>query len=168
MPHAVISCLHANLAALEAVLADIHHLGIDTITCLGDLVGYGPQPSEVVELVRKRAILTCECSYPSQLAERRGYLAHHWTAAQLSKDNTAFLASLPTSLRRDRFLFVHVIRTASTSTCCLTWMSLRRSSEWRRPEPTPCSAVIPTGPTCGSSATARSRCGCRALNARSA
>lgn len=121
-PHAVISCLHANLAALEAVLADIDQQGIDTITCLGDLVGYGPQPNEVVDLVRQRAIPTCQgcwdediieglnacdCSYPSQLAERRGHLAHQWTAAQLSEENKAFLASLPMSLRRDRLLFVH-------------------------------------------------------------
>jgi diadenosine tetraphosphatase ApaH/serine/threonine PP2A family protein phosphatase len=122
MAHAVISCLHANLAALEAVLDDIDRLGITSITCLGDLVGYGPQPNEVVELVRARSIPTCqgcwdediieglnacECSYPSQLAERRGQLAHHWTAAALSDDNKAFLASLPLSLRRDNLLFVH-------------------------------------------------------------
>ena len=82
MNHAVISCLHANLAAVEAVLDDIDSQGIQTITCLGDLVGYGPQPNEVVELVRQREIPTCqgcwdediidglnacECSYPSQL-----------------------------------------------------------------------------------------------------
>jgi len=122
MTHAVISCLHANLAALEAVLADIDQRGIDTITCLGDLVGYGPQPNEVVNLVRERAIPSCqgcwdediieglnscECSYPSQLAERRGHQAHQWTAEQLSEENKAFLASLPMSLRRDRLLFVH-------------------------------------------------------------
>ena len=122
MAHAVISCLHANLAALEAVLADIDQQGIDTITCLGDLVGYGPQPNEVVNLVRQRAIPTCQgcwdediieglnacdCSYPSQLAERRGHLAHQWTAEQLSEENKAFLASLPMTLRRDRLLFVH-------------------------------------------------------------
>ena len=122
MTHAVISCLHANLAALEAVLADIDQQGITTITCLGDLVGYGPQPNEVVNLVRERAIPSCqgcwdediieglnscECSYPSQLAERRGQQAHQWTAEQLSEENKAFLASLPMSLRRDRLLFVH-------------------------------------------------------------
>ncbi len=122
MAHAVISCLHANLAAVEAVLSDIEQLGIDRITCLGDLVGYGPQPNEVVELIRARSIPTCqgcwdediieglnacECSYPSQLAERRGQQAHHWTAAQLSEENKEFLASLPFSLRRDRLLFVH-------------------------------------------------------------
>ncbi len=122
MAHAVISCLHANLTALEAVLDDIDSQGIDTITCLGDLVGYGPQPNEVVELVRQREIPTCqgcwdediidglnacECSYPSQLAERRGHRAHHWTADRITEDNKAFLASLPMTLRRDRLLFVH-------------------------------------------------------------
>ena len=60
MNHAVISCLHANLAAVEAVLDDIDSQGIQTITCLGDLVGYGPQPNEVVELVRQREIPTCQ------------------------------------------------------------------------------------------------------------
>ena len=54
MNQAVISCLHANLAAVEAVLTDIDAQGIQTITCLGDLVGYGPQPNEVVELVREQ------------------------------------------------------------------------------------------------------------------
>jgi predicted phosphodiesterase len=57
MNHAVISCLHANLAAVEAVLDDIDSQDIQTITCLGDLVGYGPQPNEVVELVRQRPLL---------------------------------------------------------------------------------------------------------------
>ena len=104
MNHAVISCLHANLAAVEAVLDDIDSQGIQTITCLGDLVGYGPQPNEVVELVRQREIPTCqgcwdediidglnacECSYPSQLAERRGHRAHHWTADLLTEENKA-------------------------------------------------------------------------------
>lgn len=122
MAHAVISCLHANLAAVEAVLDDIDKQGIKTITCLGDLVGYGPQPNEVVELVRQRNIPTCqgcwdediidglnacECSYPSQLAERRGQRAHHWTAKQMTKENKDFLAALPMTLRRGPLLFVH-------------------------------------------------------------
>ena len=122
MNTAVISCLHANLAATEAVLADIDRQGIEQITCLGDLVGYGPQPNEVVELIRQRQIPTCqgcwdediidglnscECSYPSQLAERRGHRAHEWTDAQLSEENKAFLASLPMTVRRERLLFVH-------------------------------------------------------------
>ena len=122
MKHAVISCLHANLSAVEAVLGDIDRQGIETITCLGDLVGYGPQPNEVVELIRDRKIETCQgcwdediidgldacdCSYPSQLAERRGHMAHQWTTEKLTNENKEFLASLPTSIRRGRSLFVH-------------------------------------------------------------
>ena len=106
MTHAVISCLHANLAALEAVLADIDQRGITTITCLGDLVGYGPQPNEVVNLVRERAIPSCQgcwdediieglnacdCSYPSQLAERRGH------QAQTTSSTTAHSSTPPTN-----------------------------------------------------------------------
>ena len=60
MKHAVISCLHANLAAVKAVLNDIDQKGISDITCLGDLVGYGPQPNEVVDLIRERAIASCQ------------------------------------------------------------------------------------------------------------
>ena len=114
MKQAVISCLHANLPAVEAVLNDIDQQGIDTITCLGDLVGYGPHPNEVVELIRERNIPTCQgcwdedvvdgldacdCSYPSQLAERRGHQAHKWTTDKLSNENKVFLASLPKSIR---------------------------------------------------------------------
>ena len=122
MNHAVISCLHANLAAFKAVLNDIDSQGINRITCLGDLVGYGPQPNEVIELLRTREIPSCqgcwdediidglnscECSYPSQLAERRGHLAHQWTSNVLTDDNKRYLASLPMSLRRNKLLFVH-------------------------------------------------------------
>ena len=122
MNHAVISCLHANLAAVEAVLEDIDSQGITSVTCLGDLVGYGPQPNEVINLVRRRNIQTCqgcwdediidglnscECSYPSQLAERRGHRAHEWTAEILTDENKQFLAKLPMTLRRGTMLFVH-------------------------------------------------------------
>ena len=60
MNQAVISCLHANLPAVEAVLKDIELQGITNITCLGDLVGYGPQPNEVIELIRDKQIPTCQ------------------------------------------------------------------------------------------------------------
>jgi predicted phosphodiesterase len=51
---AVISDIHANLHALEAVLAAIDDESIDEVWCLGDLVGYGPRPNECVTLVRER------------------------------------------------------------------------------------------------------------------
>jgi len=53
---AVISDIHANLPALEAVLEEIDGLGIEHILCCGDIVGYGPHPRECVELLRQRKI----------------------------------------------------------------------------------------------------------------
>lgn len=54
LPTAVISDVHANASALKTVLADIDARGISRIICLGDTVGYGPDPLECVDLVRER------------------------------------------------------------------------------------------------------------------
>ncbi len=54
LPTAVISDIHANAEALKVVLADIDRRGITRIVCLGDIVGYGPDPLECVDLVRER------------------------------------------------------------------------------------------------------------------
>ena len=54
MKRAIISDIHGNLEALQAVLEDIDHQQVDTIFCLGDIVGYGPNPCECVKLVRDR------------------------------------------------------------------------------------------------------------------
>ncbi len=56
VPIAVISDIHGNLEALEAVLADIDALGIERILCLGDNIGYGPDPERVIETLRDRRI----------------------------------------------------------------------------------------------------------------
>jgi diadenosine tetraphosphatase ApaH/serine/threonine PP2A family protein phosphatase len=55
---AIISDIHSNLAALRAVLDDIDHLGIKDITCLGDVIGYGPQPRECLDVVRSMCGIT--------------------------------------------------------------------------------------------------------------
>ena len=52
MRYAIVSDIHANIRAWEAVLADIRTQGVDVIVCLGDVVGYGPKPAEVLEAVR--------------------------------------------------------------------------------------------------------------------
>lgn len=56
MKVAVISDIHGNLEAFTEVLADIDRAGADSIVCLGDLIGYGPNPEEVVRLLRSRSI----------------------------------------------------------------------------------------------------------------
>ncbi|MEM5776432.1 MAG: metallophosphoesterase family protein, partial [Anaerolineaceae bacterium] len=55
----VISDIHANLPALEAVLADAAEQGYDAAWCLGDLVGYGPCPNECIDTIRDLPDLVC-------------------------------------------------------------------------------------------------------------
>ena len=122
MKLAVISCIHGNYEALNAVLSDIDAQKADQIYCLGDLVGYGPYPNAVVEMIRSLDIPTCqgcwdediveglnacECSYPSQLAEARGRLAHEWTNSVIHPEVREYLATLPMTLKLDNLCFVH-------------------------------------------------------------
>lgn len=122
MKIAVLSCIHGNMAALEAVLRDIEQQNCQQIYCLGDLVGYGPYPNEVIDTIRSLNIPTvqgcwdediveglnaCECSYPSLLAEKRGKLAHQWTNENITPENREYLASLPDTLKENHLCFVH-------------------------------------------------------------
>ena len=119
---AVLSCIHGNLEALEAVLRDIDQQSVDQIYSLGDLVGYGPYPNEVVDRIRELGIPTCQgcwdedivdglnacdCSYPSLLAETRGRLAHEWTNQAVTPEIRDYLAELPLTLQQDNLCFVH-------------------------------------------------------------
>ena len=58
MRQALISDIHGNLEALQAVLSDIASQNVDEILCLGDIVGYGPNPCECLDLVMKKTALT--------------------------------------------------------------------------------------------------------------
>lgn len=122
MRTAVLSCIHGNFEALNAVLSDIDDQNVDRMFCLGDLVGYGPYPNAVVEMIRSLDIPTvqgcwdedvveglnaCECSYPSLLAEKRGRQAHEWTNQEIHPEVRAFLAQLPHTLRDGNLCFVH-------------------------------------------------------------
>jgi predicted phosphodiesterase len=115
MAIAVISDIHANLEALEAVLAHIDQRGITRIICLGDLVGYGPNPQEVVQRVRERSILSVVGNHEmGVLSDRSLSWFNPKTRANvlrmremLSADSMAFLATLPKSLILDNALFVH-------------------------------------------------------------
>jgi diadenosine tetraphosphatase ApaH/serine/threonine PP2A family protein phosphatase len=122
MKIAVMSCIHGNYEAFNAVLGDIDRLKADKIYCLGDLVGYGPYPNAVVEQIRSLDIPTvqgcwdediveglnaCECSYPSLLAEKRGKITHEWTNKQVHPETREYLAQLPHTLKEGNLCFVH-------------------------------------------------------------
>lgn len=111
---AVFSDVHANLPALEAVLASIDERGPDQIWCLGDLVGYAPWPNEVVELVRRRNIPTiagnydeavgnnaddCGCAYQNDDQRRRARASMRYTNRVIDGDHRDWLQELPRHFR---------------------------------------------------------------------
>ena len=105
---AVISDIHSNLHALEAVLADIDREAPDETWCLGDVVGYGPRPNECADIVRERAAVVLVGNHDlaaiGKLATSDfGPLASesaHWTARQLGEEQAAWLRSLEPAATR--------------------------------------------------------------------
>jgi predicted phosphodiesterase len=112
---AVISDIHSNLPALEAVLADIDREGPDEIWCLGDVVGYGPQPNECVDLVAKRASLSLCGNHDLavlgviDVADFTGDAgaAARWTTGVLGDSQAAWLRELSPAAERDGFELYH-------------------------------------------------------------
>jgi predicted phosphodiesterase len=111
MRAAVVSDIHGNLPALEAALAQIDAARPDTIWCLGDLVGYGPWPNEVTELVRERADLCLVGNHDLVALGTAGVdveefnpeaaAAARWTMRELSPATRDYLGSLAPQASRD-------------------------------------------------------------------
>ena len=111
---AVIADLHANLPALQAVLDDAAKIGCEAVYCVGDVVGRGPHPNEVVDELRRLAIPSVQgnwdeavgmdreqpgSAWPSDEAEAAGLASLAWTAERMTDENRAWLRNLPTTLR---------------------------------------------------------------------
>jgi putative phosphoesterase len=119
--------IHGNLPALEAVFTDIEkNATTENRYCLGDLVGYGTFPNEVVQTIRERQIPTimgnydqgvslssddCGCAYTTEAARKLGERSIAWTNAVVTQDNKAYLAGLAPEIRlmlgELRVLLVH-------------------------------------------------------------
>jgi predicted phosphodiesterase len=114
MKLAIFSDVHANLPALEAVLADVDARQPDALYCLGDLVGYATWPNEVVEHVRARGIPTiagnydvgvgvnspdCGCAYQTEADQKRGEESIAYTNSIVTEEARAYLRGLPHHLR---------------------------------------------------------------------
>jgi putative phosphoesterase len=114
VPVAVITDIHGNLDALEAVLAHIDALGVDAVYCGGDLVGYGPNPNQVCALIQERGIQTiygnydyaigrdlddCGCAYVTQHDRELGQLSVEWTLEHTDQASKDFMRGLPFDLR---------------------------------------------------------------------
>jgi len=119
---ALISDIHSNLEAFQAVLDDIRSQGVSEIYCLGDIIGYGPNPRECIDLVIENCKITLLGNHDQgALFDPEGFNAGaeraiFWTRDQLEKpegspeDNARrwdFLGELPRCVREDGRLFVH-------------------------------------------------------------
>lgn len=118
--------IHANLPALEAVIADMDARGLADRCCLGDLVGYGTFPNEVVARIREMNVPTlmgnydqgvgndsddCGCAYTNPVSEALGKRSIAWTNAHTSTEHKTYLRQLPAHIPLQlgdlRVLLVH-------------------------------------------------------------
>lgn len=112
MKVALISDLHGNVPALEAVLADIQARGADRIVCLGDIVDLGPEPGLVIRMLQDRSIPCLVGNHDPFLGDPIVPVdVYEWTFAQLSPTELLWLRGLPHSLQLQcndvRLLCVH-------------------------------------------------------------
>jgi diadenosine tetraphosphatase ApaH/serine/threonine PP2A family protein phosphatase len=116
MRYAILADIHSNMAAFEAVLSDADGRGgFDKIWCLGDVVGYGPDPNECIKRLRQfehvciagnhdwAAIGKMDTSEFNPVAA----LAANWTAQQLTAEDRDYLQNLPFTLREGGFTLAH-------------------------------------------------------------
>jgi diadenosine tetraphosphatase ApaH/serine/threonine PP2A family protein phosphatase len=106
MLHAIVSDVHANLEALEAVLADIVVRGAADTVCLGDFVGYGASPNDCIALLRPRVSAAVIGNHDLAALEPalleyfnpEAAAAARWTADALTREHADYLRALPYSV----------------------------------------------------------------------
>jgi diadenosine tetraphosphatase ApaH/serine/threonine PP2A family protein phosphatase len=98
----IVSDPHANLAALEAVLDDVQRVAPDELICLGDFVGYGAEPNEVVSALKDRCAVSLAGNHDLAALgavdisdfNRQAAISAQWTRDQLTTESRSFLESL--------------------------------------------------------------------------
>ncbi|HOD48499.1 MAG TPA: metallophosphoesterase family protein [Candidatus Hydrogenedentes bacterium] len=115
MRYAILSDIHANIEAMEAVLGKIDALDIDQVLCLGDIVGYNANPNECTALIRERGIPTV-CGNHDAVAcgreepwgfNRIALEAAIWTREALTQENIEWLNALPDAVQPNGVIGVH-------------------------------------------------------------
>ncbi|HET9417521.1 MAG TPA: metallophosphoesterase family protein [Candidatus Limnocylindria bacterium] len=111
---AVMGDIHANLPALRAVIDDVAKIGAEALYCVGDVVGRGPHPNEVVDELRRLEIPTVQGNWDEAVgmdreqtgaafatadAEADGNASMRWTAETMTDENRAWLRQLPQTMR---------------------------------------------------------------------
>ena len=111
----IISDIHGNIEAFKEVLADIDQSGVDGVACLGDNIGYGPEPEEIVRLIRKRNIPSIMGNHELVVVDPRYLFAMNPTATRssvltrdlLSLDTIDYIHGLKPSMTFHGALCVH-------------------------------------------------------------
>jgi len=116
MRYALIADIHANVTAFTAVLDDIKRKGgVEEIWCLGDVVGYGPDPHQCLELLRQYKHVCVAGNHDWAAIGKLdtsnfnpdAAAACHWTAQQLTPEDVKYLESLPLVIQKGDFTLVH-------------------------------------------------------------
>ncbi len=110
MKIAAISDIHGNIYSLMKVLEDIDEQKVDLVVCLGDLVGYGPHPNEVIALIKRREIPCIKGNYDASVVDG-GFtfirdtsinsFSLPWAVEEVRSSNKYYLSQLPTKLDYD-------------------------------------------------------------------
>ncbi len=112
----IVSDIHSNLEALEAVVADAQRRGgFDSVWCLGDSVGYGPDPEACLDLLKSFPLVAVAGNHDRAALNLResadfnnaAAFAADWTARRLSQDHREFLGGLPEVTNAAEFTLVH-------------------------------------------------------------
>lgn len=115
MRYGIISDVHSNIEALDAVFGAFDASEIDELVCLGDIVGYGPSPNECCAALVDRGVVSIAGNHDEAAAKDFGleYFsplareALEWNKAALTSGHLEFLAALPRERRFERFDIVH-------------------------------------------------------------
>ena len=120
MKRAILSDVHANLEALEAALTVVDELQCDEMICLGDLVGYGPDPAAVIEVMKDRRVTAVRGNHDDAAVSPAGDRSFNpwareairWTRDRLDPGMRAYLKGLPMSLSLGWAFAVHAAPSA--------------------------------------------------------
>lgn len=115
MRYGIVSDVHSNIEALHAVLAALDVEGVDTLLCLGDIVGYGPSPNECCESLRDRGCVSIAGNHDEAAATQVGLElftplareALEWNRAVLKAEHLSMLGALPRERTIGGFDIVH-------------------------------------------------------------
>jgi predicted phosphodiesterase len=111
----IISDIHSNIQALSSVFKDMENTGCDDVICLGDIVGYGANPAECIELLIEKSVRSVMGNHDAGVCQRISWelfnafakKAIDWTRERINKEHTEYLFNLPFNIEVGNSLFIH-------------------------------------------------------------